>query len=41
MESVAASNSHNIRPVVYLDADTTIIGGNGTSKDPYVLGKGW
>ena len=41
LQSVATTNNHNIRPVVYLDADTTIVSGNGTAKDPYVLGKGW
>ncbi len=41
MGSVAAYNSHNIRPVIYLDSEVTIESGNGTDKDPYVLGKGW
>ena len=41
MVTTAASMPHNVRPVVYLNSKTTIVGGNGTIDNPFVLGKGW
>ena len=41
MESSAASNFYNIRPVVYINSLTTIERGTGSKTDPFILGRGW
>ena len=32
------SEAYIIRPVAYLKSDVTIVGGEGTSSNPYTLG---
>ncbi len=35
---IGATGAREIRPVVYLKADSVLSSGNGTSDSPYILG---